>query len=501
MQTPSMDKPSAEPGLLSQVFEHLPEPACVTGLAGEFVRANEAFCGMLGYSEAELRGLDVPRITHPDDLGAQRSLVQELLAGQREAYRMRKRYLHKTGRVVVGHVRSTVLRARDGRVLGLIGITNPVDAAADAMAQNYRALFENNFDGVYLLDRQGRFVAGNLGLQRIIGYEEAELLGESFLMYIEPQHRELRQRMFERALAGETVNYDTVARHKSGELRYTNVTKLPMVVDGQVAGVFAIAKDISERILHAQELAALNASLEDRVRARTSDLEALVRGLEAFTAAASHDLRGPLQRIAGFTGALAGHLADRADARSTHYLQRILASVQQMEQLTEGLLDLARATRADMLTQAVDLSALAAQVVAALAEREPHRHVRCDIAPGLQARGDPRLVRQVLENLLGNAWKFTLNQEEPCLAFTAEQGPQGPAFCVSDNGPGFEMAQAERLFRPFERLHANAQFGGSGIGLATVQAIVSRHNGRVWAESAPGRGARFYFTLGPGTQC
>ena len=369
-----------------------------------------------------------------------------------------------------------------------------VDSAKELAAQNYRALFEHNFDGVYSLDLQGRFVTGNRGLERITGYTADELAGASFLMYIEPEHQEVRRRMFARALAGETVNYDTVARHKSGELRHTNVTYVPIVVDGQVSGVFAIAKDLTDRIRHEQELERLTATLEERVRNRTAELEALNQGLEAFTSSVSHDLRAPIHSIDGFSHALRQALGDEIPGRAAHYLDRITNSVRHMNDMVDGLLALAKATRGALHQEKVDMSALAAETLTRLAEKEPARVVHVRVQPGLAAQGDSRLLRQVLENLLGNAWKFSSGANPARISFTrTEDG----AFCVTDNGAGFDMDYVGRLFHPFHRLHTNAEFPGNGIGLATVQAIVTRHGGRVWAESQVGQGARFYFTLGP----
>jgi len=501
---------SQPPGLLARVFEDFPEAVSITGPAGEFVRANPAYCRMVGYSEDELRMMTVARVTHPEDLAVQRELVRDMLAGGRQHYRMRKRYLHKNGEVVVGCVRSGPLRARSGSIMGLIGVTDPVfDTTAEAESQRYRSLFEHNFDAVYSLDLQGRFVTGNQGLARITGWGPDELAGQDFMLYIEPEHQELRRRMFERAAAGETVNYDTVARHRDGGLRYTNVTYLPIVVDGRVAGVYAIAKDLTERVSHERELerqnqalealtrevAALNASLEERVARRTAELETLNRSLQAFSASVSHDLRAPLDTISGFTSALERSIAGVASPRARHYMERIAASVTHMNGLIDALLSLAHASHDPLMATRVDLSALASDVLARLAERDPQRKVAWAVQQRLAVQGDPRLVRQVLENLLGNAWKFTAKAPQPHIEFLAREAAGETVFCVGDNGAGFDMAYADRLFRSFQRLHRADDYPGTGIGLATVHAIVSRHGGRVWAEAAPGQGARFFFTL------
>jgi signal transduction histidine kinase len=246
----------------------------------------------------------------------------------------------------------------------------------------------------------------------------------------------------------------------------------------------------------------LNVVLEDRVRERTAQLENANRDLEAFSWSVAHDLRTPLGTIAGFSSMLDRDLAKLAlSDRAAHYLARIKASVLHMSTLIDAMLGLAQLSRASLRQEAVDLSALARELMNACLEREPDRAAVLDIEPGMTAQGDSRLLRQVLDNLLGNAWKFTSQQAVARIGFGHVEGPDGKStYAVSDNGAGFDMAHAGKLFGAFQRLHTQADFAGTGIGLATVQRIVARHGGRIWAEAAPGRGAAFFFTLpGPAT--
>ncbi|HWP34685.1 MAG TPA: ATP-binding protein, partial [Thermodesulfobacteriota bacterium] len=240
---------------------------------------------------------------------------------------------------------------------------------------------------------------------------------------------------------------------------------------------------------------ALSAELERRVAARTAQLELANRELEAFSYSVSHDLRAPLRSIDGFSQALLEDYEERLDADGREHLRRVRAASQRMAQLIDDLLGLARVARSELRREAVDLSALARDIVAELRGREPERPVVVEIADGLVTRGDPRLLRLALENLLGNAWKFTRGRTPARIAVGVEQGEGEPAYFVRDNGAGFDMAYAGKLFGPFQRLHAAAEFEGNGIGLATVQRIVHRHGGRVWATGAVGQGATFYFTL------
>lgn len=230
---------------------------------------------------------------------------------------------------------------------------------------------------------------------------------------------------------------------------------------------------------------------------RTADLETAMSELESFSYSVSHDLRAPLRSIKGFAQALAEDYGSLLPDQGTDFLRRISRASERMSDLIDALLSLARIARTDLQRQSVDLSKLAEGLGAELSEGEPGRHVRFSVAPGLTAEGDLSLLRLALQNLLSNSWKFTNRRPEPWVEFGAVQGSCPPCFYVRDNGIGFEMAAAVHLFRPFVRLHRPGEYEGSGVGLATVQRVVRRHGGRIWAESQAGEGTVFYFTLSP----
>ncbi|HEX4450824.1 MAG TPA: ATP-binding protein [Kofleriaceae bacterium] len=261
----------------------------------------------------------------------------------------------------------------------------------------------------------------------------------------------------------------------------------PYTVDDQ-----RLAQDLADRAGLAIDNAVLVATLEQRVRERTAEIEVVNRDLEAFSYSVSHDLRAPLRTIDGFSRALVDDCADRLDDDGRQYLSRIRAGTQRMTKLIDDLLGLARIGRAPLQIGVVDASRIAGEIVAEMRNRDPERAIATTIAPGLTVRADPRLVTIVLENLLGNAWKFTARTSNPAIEVGAIDG----ALFVRDNGAGFDMAYAAKLFAPFQRLHPTEEFAGDGIGLATVARIVAHHTGRVWAEAAVGRGATFFFTLG-----
>ncbi len=254
-----------------------------------------------------------------------------------------------------------------------------------------------------------------------------------------------------------------------------------------------------ERKQAQDEILRLNAELEERVRQRTAQLEAANQELEAFSYSVSHDLRTPLSAIDGFSGLLDKEISagGMTSARGQHYLTRIRAGVGQMGELINALLSLAQVSKTSLRWDSVNLSALAQEVLNGYQERTPGRSVLLQVAPDMRVQGDARLLRQLLDNLLGNAWKFSAGQPQTRISFGREPGSEGQdVYVVRDNGAGFDMAYSEKLFGAFQRLHTVAEFEGTGIGLATVHRIVTRHGGKVWAESAPGQGATFYFTLG-----
>ncbi len=254
--------------------------------------------------------------------------------------------------------------------------------------------------------------------------------------------------------------------------------------------------EISERKRAQDEVIQLNAELEQRVAARTQELQTANKELEAFCSSVSHDLRAPLRAIDGFSDALLKDYHDKLDEQGQRHLQRIRNAAQRMAQLIDDLLSLSRVTRTEMRREAVNLTALAREVVAELRHLDPKRNVEAIIAEGLVAQGDPRLLRQVLENLLSNAWKYTSKQPTARIVMGTCEGRNGkPAFFVQDNGAGFDMAYTGKLFGVFQRLHSAVDFPGTGVGLATVQRIIHRHGGEVWAEGSVGQGATFYFTL------
>lgn len=382
------------------------------------------------------------------------------------------------------------VRDHGGRIVRVQGAYQDIHrskAAAEKhrqLAHRLRTTLESLTDGFATLDSQWRVTYANAAAYALLDLPPHSGTGRN-LWELFPQ---ARGTAFEE-------NYRAAMERK--EVRRFEAYYLPLgkwiraSAFPSEQGVAISFTDVTAARQARQHLERVNAELEERVRERTGELKRINDELAAFTLAVAHDLRAPLAGIGGFSRALAERTETIRDPKSAHYLDRIRAGVSRMEHLIEGLLELSRIGRTELDLRQVDLSAIAQDCIEALRAQPGTRAVRTTVQPGLRARGDARLLRTVLENLVGNAWKFTAAHALP--AVEVGQGADG-AFYVRDNGPGFDMAQAEEIFAPFTRLHAD-DVPGLGIGLASARRVVERHGGRIWAESSPGGGSTFWFTL------
>jgi len=299
--------------------------------------------------------------------------------------------------------------------------------------------------------------------------------------------------------AADRAQTQAVRGYAVGAADYLVKPVVPEFVRSKVAVFVELAKKTELLRRQAELLQASERAARELAEARAAlvrDLEHKNRELESFSYAVSHDLRAPLRRIDSFGRALVESQEERLDDTGRRFVERIREATGQMAQLIDDLLYLSRVSFAELREQEVDLSALVRAIVDRLRDAEPERRVEVRIRPGVIAPGDGRLLRIALENLLENAWKFTGGEPEPRIEFGLLHAAGEPTYYLRDNGCGFDMTYADRLFAPFQRLHRASEFPGSGVGLATVQRIVHRHDGSIWAESAPGNGATFYFTLG-----
>ena len=352
---------------------------------------------------------------------------------------------------------------------------------------------------ILMLDPEGNVLSWNAGAERLIGYRAEEILGLHIARFYPPEGAHLSAEEALALAAREGHFREEGWRVRSDGSRFWADVTLTALRDrgGAMRGFAQIAHDMTERRAANEQIMTLNAELEQRVRQRTEELAQAVRELEAFSYSVSHDLRAPLRAIDGFSQALLGHVASGLDDEGRHYLDRIRAGARHMAELIDDLLLLSRVSRSELRRGPVDVGEIAAVIVKEHRRRQPDREVDVRIADGMAAAGDRRLLAIALENLLDNAWKFTARKENARIEVGAEPGSGGETvFFVRDDGAGFDMAYADKLFGAFQRLHDSAEFEGTGIGLATAQRVIARHGGRIWAEGQPGQGATFYFTLG-----
>jgi PAS domain S-box-containing protein len=395
--------------------------------------------------------------------------------------------------------------------------------------ERYRTLTEVSPVGIFRADVAGAYVYVNERWCELSGLTAEAARGDGWAQAVHADDRARVLAEWQRAV--------TEGQPFRSELRFQRPTGVTIWVFAQVVqectdgggvrGYIGAVTNITERKRGEEQIRQLNAELERRVRERTAQLEAANRELESFAYSASHDLRAPLRAIDGFSRALQEDYAAQLPEPAQAHLQRVRDAANHMGQLLTDLLNLSRVTRAPLHMTTVDLSALAQAVAAELQQVQPERQVEFIIAPGLHACGDVDLLRDVLQNLLANSWKFTSKHTRARIELgttagrgVGEQGssgageissapllprssapspPRSPAiFYVRDDGAGFDMAYAAKLFGAFQRLHSVGEFEGTGVGLATVQRIIRRHGGRIWAEGAVERGATFYFTLSAG---
>ncbi len=490
---------------LESYFTSALDLLCIADTQGHFRRLNREWELTLGYTLEELEGQQFMDLVHPDDRAATLEAVSHLTA-QTEVLNFVNRYRCKNGAyrwiewrsVPVGEI--IYATARD--------ITTRIETE-QALRESQQQLIEANtmlqlvLDAIpvriFWKDREARYLGCNRRFAQDAGYDTpAAIIGkDDFSMAWRAQAEQYRADDFQVMRSGEAkLNYEEPQTPLEGEPLWLRTSKVPMQnTQGEVIGVLGVYEDITAAKAAQEALNRLNEELELRVRQRTAQLEAANAELEAFTYSVSHDLRAPLRALDGFSQALLEDYAGQFDAEGQLYLQRLRAASQRMGQLIDDLLHLSRVTRAEMTLAPVKLSEMVREIATALQESQPERQVTFTIAPDVVVIADPGLLRIAMENLLNNAWKYTSKHAQAHIEFGMQQQERETVYFVRDDGAGFDMAFADKLFGAFQRLHQMTEFEGAGIGLATVWRIIQRHGGKVWAEGAIERGATFFFSL------
>ena len=487
----------SSPSWLIEAVQMAPVGIFVTDADGECLLVNHRWSEITGLDAVAARGRGWMRMLAPDDAAAM--LEHWLTVVRTGRIASRDVVVHMAdGARRWGHLYTVPIHRPDGGLVGFIGMIADVSEQHEVESA-YRTLVEQSLQG-YLVFQDGRPVFANRAMSEISGYSNAELLEASLAEGMARIHADDRERIaaaLPREVGGEAPRDRLELRlvRKDGAVRWLELAIRAMEYRGRPA-LQVVSVDVTERRALADALQQVNSELDQRVRERTAQLEEALRELESFSYSVSHDLRAPLRAIDGFSHALLEDHAAALDAEGLDYLRRVRRAAHHMGDLIDDLLALSRVTRSEIGRLPVDLSALAEEVVDELRRAVPERTATVLIAPGLRVDGDPALLRTLLANLFSNALKFTAGQVAPCVELAELPASSPPTFVVRDNGVGFDMQYADKLFRPFHRLHDPGRYEGTGIGLATVQRIVARHGGRVWAESAPAEGAAFFFTLG-----
>ena len=487
---------------LEDTFEQGATGMAHSHINGRWIRVNQTYCDIVGYTKAEMLRLHFRDFTHPQDLALDMEQLQRTLDGEITHYSFEKRYIHKQGHIVWVHLTLALVRTEAGEPEYLIAVVQDITArkaTEDALRTSEQLLRQaHSMAGLasWQADVSTRRFSTLAQSHGVLHLPSPEFTDEELLARTHPDDRPLVLQRWTQAVKGE-LKYDIEYRlNFDGEERWFSVqAEFERNAQGRAVRALGVTQDVTERKRNEMEIQRLNASLEQRIRLRTRALEAAYEELESYSYAVAHDLRSPLRIINGFAQALRED-NPAMDADSQAHLERIMAASKKMGELIDGLLTLSQFARGELRREPVDISAIATRLLEEFAATEPERRVQWRVDPGLQAMGDPPLVEALMQNLLHNAWKYTAQTPLASVRVYALRRDGRTWFCVSDNGAGFDMARAAKLFQPFQRLHMPNEFSGLGIGLATARRIVQRHSGELQAEAAPGEGATFKFTLG-----
>jgi len=474
------------------LLEAAPDAVVVIDSAGKIVLVNGKTEDLFGYARVELLGQSVDALV-PARLRGPHSAHRTAFFAAPRARAMGEQLelfgLRKDGSEFPVEISLSPFETPGGVLVSASIRDITQRRRAEEQRARLAAIVDASSDAIIGKTLDGTVTSWNEAAERLFGYAPGEILGRPITTLVPSRLLGEETEILTRLARGERIEQlDTIRRTKDGREVDVSVTISPVRDSrGSIVGAAKVVRDVTARrraneaVAHAKDAA-----------------EAANRELEAFSYSVAHDLRAPLRGMNGFAQVLLTTYGDRLDAEGRDYLQEIVLNAAKMAELIDGLLALARVTRSEVRREHVDISALAHEVTNRLATSEPERHVDVRVEEGLTADADVRLVRALFENLLGNAWKFTSKAATSRIEVGATQEDGGHAFFVRDNGAGFDMAHAGKLFAPFQRLHTLTEFPGTGIGLATVRRIVHRHGGQIRADGAVGSGATFTFTLPSG---
>lgn len=459
---------------------------------------------IFGYRSEETVGQNISMLYPKEEAGAgipQREMKLALTPGRAEVEGWR---LRKDGSRFWAEVSIIALHDQEHHLLGFGKIIR--DATERRNADNslkksrtmFERLFENAPDAIIVVDSRGVIRKVNQQVEPFFGYLREELLGQRIEVLIPKRyhqiHRQHRKNYFADPRTRKMgAGLELYGRTRDNREVPVDIMLSPIETD-EGTWAFAVIRDVTQRKQDEQAITELN----DLLKRQVHQLAATNRELEAFSYSVSHDLRAPLRALDGMSLALLEDYSDKIDTTGQNYLNRIRTAAQTMGELIDHLLTLSRLTRTEMHLEEVDVSGMGRQVAEEIRQQNPDRIVDFVINDEMMEMADPKLLRIAITNLLSNAWKFTSKKDNARIEFNVEESPDGERiYYIRDNGAGFNEEYIDNLFKPFQRLHAVGEFPGTGIGLATVHRVISRHGGRIWAEGGIDTGATFYFTLAP----
>ncbi|WP_318556663.1 PAS domain S-box protein [Geobacter anodireducens] len=472
----------------------------VVDLHGSIVEVNDACCRILGYSREELLAMSIHDIDATESVEETQEHIRNIIEQGSERFEVRHR--RKDGAVIDVEVSTTFQPASRcfHAFIRDISERRQTEEALRKSEERFRLAMEATSDGIWdwnIASDSGYF---SPSYYRILGYEPEDFppSAQAWIELLHPEDRERAIRINMDCFEGRTQYFQAEFRMKAKDGSWRWILGRGSAVNrdgrGKALRLIGTHQDITDRKQTEETIGKLNRELDRRVMERTAQLEEAIREQEAFSYSVSHDLRAPLRHINSYSTLVIEDYDDQIPVEARYYLERICTASGKMGQLIDDLLELSRVGRVDLRKDTVNLSRKAAAVASMLQEAEPYRAVDWVIAGDLTAQADRTLIRQVLLNLMGNALKYTARTPRARIEVGSTAADGETIFFVRDNGAGFDMAYGNKLFRPFQRLHGG-EFPGTGIGLATVQRIIKRHGGRVWAEGEVNGGATFYFTL------
>ncbi len=438
---------------------------------------------------------------HPDDLGF---VIKKILESQTSfsTVSFHYRIVRRDGTIRHIYSQSEIELNAEGKPVDQYGIVHDVTEQNEAQEQNlqtqqrYKQVVDNILDGLMIDDPNGKVLYANDQFLTLFGLEREDLNTLVLEDYVAPEYRPVLRDRHNRRVAGEEVPslFEYQGLRKDGTRIWLEVRVCKVIENGGVIGTQSAIRDITDRKRAEESITRLNLSLEQKVKDRTAQLEALNNELEAFSYSVAHDLRAPLRIINGYSEILKKDYDNKLDAEADRIINVIVTNTHRMGKLIDEILNLARLGRKELDKQRTSMNELVKTVIAEQTAIKT-KPIKFNIAELPDAVCDNTLIRQVWSNLLSNAIKYSGNQEQPIVSVDSSQKDGFVVYSVKDNGVGFDMAYSNKLFGVFQRLHKQSEFEGTGVGLALVHRIVTKHGGNVWAEAEEGKGATFYFSL------